>query len=281
VGNFMRGLHPLADRPSLKMLGDFAVQSRTFAKVHFSFGHFWSLCVEEQFYLLWPWVVFWVRDRSRLMWVCAVCVVACPLMRVAGNHMLPQYMLDQEVLYRWTPFHVDALLLGGWVALARRGRFAGRLLLGARAGSGILLGALALWLALNQWRVQGPGGYVYPAWKLTWGLTFADVLSACLIVTVIENGSIAFRIFNLRPLRWLRRISYGAYVFHDILHGEYSAFITNFYADPRGWVTAGFGLACTLVLAWASFRWYEMPFIRLKERWTRGAEGEGKAVAAG
>jgi len=112
----------------------------------------------------------------------------------------------------------------------------------------------------------------HPAWNFTWGLTFADLLSACLIVMAIETGSVTFRIFNVRPLRWLGRISYGAYVFHDIFHPDIIRLVEHFTSYVK-YETAAVGLALTFVLAWASFRWFETPFIRLKERWTRAPQG--------
>jgi peptidoglycan/LPS O-acetylase OafA/YrhL len=94
------------------------------------------------------------------------------------------------------------------------------------------------------------------------------MLSACLIVMAIEYGSLTFRLFNLAPLRWLGRISYGAYVFHDILHGQIARFAQH-YTTHWQLATAALAFASTLLLAWASFRWFETPFIRMKDRWTR------------
>ena len=267
LGNFCRGIHPFTYRSSLEMLADFQPLSRTFAGVQLFCGHFWSLCVEEQFYFFWPWVVFWVRDRRKLLHVCLACVVICPLLRVLGNHTLPQYMLDQEVLYRWTPFRIDALLLGGFIALARRGPSPRALLMVARVVFGALFVSLILWLALNPVARHTHGSYVYPPWHFTWGLTLIDLFSACLIVMALEPGSITFRIFSVRPLRWLGRISYGAYVFHDIFRVLYHRLAIVDGYKVYG-LTSVIGLASTLLLAWASFRWYETPFIRLKERWT-------------
>jgi peptidoglycan/LPS O-acetylase OafA/YrhL len=268
LGNFCRGIHPFAYRSALQMLADFQPLSRTHPGVQLYLGHFWSLCVEEQFYLVWPWVVFWIRDRRKLMRLCLACVVLCPVMRFVGNHTLPQFMLNQEVLYRWTPFRIDALLLGGLVALVRRGPSARGLLVAARATFCVLTTILVTYLAYGYFHRNV--GLAHPAWVFTRGIVFADLFSACLIVMALETGSIPFRIFNIRPLRWLGRISYGAYVFHDIFHREIEALVSRLPGDGD-YATAPVALVFTLLIAWASFRWYETPFIRLKERWTRSS----------
>jgi peptidoglycan/LPS O-acetylase OafA/YrhL len=110
---------------------------------------------------------------------------------------------------------------------------------------------------------------VYPRWNLTWGLAYVDMLSACLIVMALDSSSVVFHIFNVRPLRWLGRISYGAYVFHDILHPEIGQIVALCKIHQARTATAVLGLASTLLISWASFRWFESPFIRLKKRWTR------------
>ncbi len=273
LGNFIRGHHTYTDGSPLKLLADAQLLSKTVPWVELRFGHFWSLCVEEQFYLLWPWVVFWVRDRTRLLWICVACVVACPLLRVLASHTLPQFMLDQEVLYRYTPFRIDALLLGGAIALLRRGTAARRLLPVARLGfSAILCGGLC-WVALSL--IPGHAHYHYanPLWRLTWGLSLIDLFAACLIVMALESGSLISRIFSLRPLRWLGRISYGAYVFHDVFYVEWVRLAARWFSHPR-WPVAVLGLASTLLLAWASFRWFERPFMQMKQRWAATPEAD-------
>jgi peptidoglycan/LPS O-acetylase OafA/YrhL len=270
LGNFCRGIHPyLYLRSPIQMLADFQPLSRSFPSVQLYLGHFWSLCVEEQFYLFWPWVVFWIRDRRKLMSVCLFFCIACPLMRVIGMHTLPLYMLQQQVLFCWTPFRIDALLLGGWVALALRGPVSCRLLKAARIVGAAFFIAIEIFLIF--YLVTKNAGFLLlnPVWQQIWGLTLVDLFAACLIVMALQPGTMVCRIFSLRPLCWLGRISYGAYVFHDILHLVYINFVTDMIPDRSRIVTAAFGLGCTIVLAWASYRWFETPFIRLKNRWTR------------
>jgi peptidoglycan/LPS O-acetylase OafA/YrhL len=177
-------------------------------------------------------------------------------------------MLNQEVLYRYTPFRIDALLLGGCIALIRRGPSRETLLTAARVGFALLSTVLLFWLALNPTARGNLTKYVYPAWDFTWGLSFIDAYAACLLVMSLESTSIAFRILNLRPLRWLGRISYGAYVFHEIFHPEFAHLFRNYSTKHATLLTAILALAFTLLAAWVSFRYFETPFIRLKERWT-------------
>jgi peptidoglycan/LPS O-acetylase OafA/YrhL len=85
----------------------------------------------------------------------------------------------------------------------------------------------------------------------------------------LERDSITSRILGVRPLRWIGQISYGAYVFHDILHDKFSQVIGSLCIRHATAATAALGLAFTLLTAWASFRLFEMRFIRLKDQWTR------------
>jgi peptidoglycan/LPS O-acetylase OafA/YrhL len=278
LGNFVRGHSAYALRSPLQMLADAQPLSRRFPKVQLYLGHFWTLCVEEQFYLIWPCVVFWVRGRRRLMWVCLAFLVACPLLRQWGSHALPGFMLEQEVLYRWTPFRIDALLLGGLLALLRRGPWARVLPAAARIAFAAFAGTVLFWVALHPYARHGGIGYRYPAWEFTWSLSFIDLGAASILLMALEPRSIVARILSPRPLRWLGRISYGAYVFHDIFNLLIFRFVTAHTGHYR-LPTAAIGLAVTLLLAWASYRWFEAPFLRLKDRWTRPASATGPPCA--
>ena len=101
--------------------------------------HFWTLCVEEQFYMVWPFVVFFVSDRVRLRNLCFAIVALCPLFRLAVFHFTSQAVLEGKFLVFSTPFRVDALMLGGALALMLRGPEAERL---RRSASSLLVGAV-------------------------------------------------------------------------------------------------------------------------------------------
>jgi len=239
-------------------------------------SHFWSLCVEEQFYFVWPWIVFWVRSRKALLWICGTVVVAAPIARVLCDHIAPPWMVHVNLLERATPFQLDSLLLGAFIALLVRARpklpiyTIGKI-------TGIVAGFVAFAVltagivdAYPNWNV----GYAYPQWEYTWGLTLINVLAASVMIIALQPSTWVHRILCVKPLRWIGRISYGAYVFHNIFHRVFFADIA-ILADHVGFVAhhmilipALFGLAATLLIAWVSFEYLESPFLNLKERWT-------------
>jgi peptidoglycan/LPS O-acetylase OafA/YrhL len=76
--------------------------------------HFWSLAIEEQFYILWPWIVF-AASRRRLMCICAFMYLSAAALRIglcAQGSWLAAYAL--------TPTRMDALAVGAFLALLMR-----------------------------------------------------------------------------------------------------------------------------------------------------------------
>lgn len=283
VGNYARFIRPYGDQSGLQMLADF--QPTGYWGHHplkLYLGHFWSLCVEEQFYLVWPWIVFFRPTRKSLLVICGTAVPVCLAMRLAGQHLLPGWMLDGEVLYRATPFRLDALLLGGLLALLIRGPQRRGLLRLARIIFPVALAAFIACILLATGRSLARRPYPYPNWTFTWGLTAIDVVSGLLILVALQPDSLVYKALHLRPLRWMGRISYGGYVLHDIPHPLYEhlsrTVVRHIYAGSSlGFhplahritiLESIFALTGTLFVAWLSYRWLESPFLNLKERWT-------------
>ncbi len=240
----------------------------------FYVGHFWSLCVEEQFYLVWPLVVFTVRRRETLR---AICLAAIPLAlaaRVACLFLLPQQWLAEEFLYRATPLRIDALLLGGLLALCLRGPEAAWV---QRAARPILLSFTAgfILFQLLYGRLSGTHHVYTPASGdpvlTTLGYTLIDLFAAALILRSLQPSSPLARLLALPPLRALGRVSYGFYVFHDLLRAVYVRAVGAFIGGrvPLGefeCIVAIVGLGATTYISFLSFRYFESPFLRLKSR---------------
>ncbi len=271
LGNFIRFFHPFSQNPDFLWAGDAWLKSTGRLHTVLYLGHFWSLCIEEQFYFIWPPVVFLIKDRRRLMAICLAVMVALPILRELAVLLLPRAFIDLEFTYRFTPLRIDALLLGGLLALLLRGPERLAVLAALRWFARIAFPLAAIYLFHSLWRHYLT--YQPPVWRLTWGFTVIDLLAASLIALCLIPGSLLYRALSVRPLRSLGKISYGAYVFHDIPHHLYAFIIEAKIAPHISFIhtharpsIALLGFVGTLILAWLSFRFFESPFLNLKER---------------
>jgi peptidoglycan/LPS O-acetylase OafA/YrhL len=195
-------------------------------------GHFWSLSIEEQFYLLWPCILLLAGAR-RCRWIATLGALACALYRWGfWSHY------DQRGISIQTQVRADALLVGCLLAL--------------------LLGGLQLRSIAAKW--SGP--LTIPACivllfciaRFHWlpplyeNLAIAVLIASC----VLSPNSALSRSLSLAPLPWLGVISYSVYIWQELF------------------MHLGTGTAQLLYLslalpafALASYYWIERPCVRL------------------
>ena len=229
-------------------------------------GHFWSLAVEEQFYLAWPLVV-WVLPRRRLALVCLGLVALAFALRL-GIH---RTTFNATAAYVLTPARMDALALGALVAVAaREPSWWPRV----RRGAPWLLAASAAAVAavwVHQAGLFG-GDPVVQVWAFG---PLATGFAALVVLTVDPAPSSRLSRTLSRP--WLRgagKYSYGLYVLHyPIFLGLEAAGLTSLaLSGATGSRLAGVlafaavaGLA-TFTAALLSWNLLEKPFLRWKDR---------------
>jgi peptidoglycan/LPS O-acetylase OafA/YrhL len=259
-----------ANLPALHLGHIFGMQLNSSQLPHvLMYDHLWSLAVEEQFYLVWPFLVFTIGDRVRLRKLCLAAVVLVPMLRILAVAVIPQSQLG-DILYRGLPFRADALLMGAAVALMLRGPEAFRL---RRVAPSVLLtatGALTgIWMfsaiVWHQPSVQ-PEGVV---WISTIGYTILDAAAACLLLLALEPKRYWARLLSARPLRGLGRISYGFYIYHYLFFNYFTA-LAVYLAGPFTahllLPTMLVAFSMTLALSWISWKVLEEPFLRLKRK---------------
>jgi peptidoglycan/LPS O-acetylase OafA/YrhL len=276
LGNFLRFLYPHLNNDFVSVFADAHLVSRAYPGLDLRLGHFWTLCVEEQFYLLWPWIVFTVRDRRKLMGICIACIVLVPLARIFAAAHMPEALVSGEVVLHATPFRFDTLLVGALIALLYRGAHREQMQRAAQATLAVAvlcaLSVCAYWIRFHNSKMNDA------VLGHTWLLTLIALFSGALMLRTLIPGTIPYRIFNPRWLRLIGTVSYGAYVFHDIPHGEYYRLATHYFHHGADVITAVFGLVMTLALAFLSYHFFEFPMLRLKDRFT--SSNAGLAVAA-
>ena len=239
---------------------------------------YWSLCVEEQYYLTWPFVIWLVRRRRRLLGLCVAGIAGVLALRVVLYLSLPKAWIAHNEMYFWTFRRADSLLAGSALALWLRGP--GGLAHLRTSPIAIVttaaLGALAV--AACRWGLFN--GATFAGWMQTWGLT-AVAAVACGVLALSLRSQRLGRVLTWKPLQHLGRVSYGFYVFHFLFYDcdriVYDAIKPRFPAWPIHIAL----FAWVWFLSWASFRWFESPFLRLKDRWGgRGEERKALAVDA-
>jgi peptidoglycan/LPS O-acetylase OafA/YrhL len=230
-----------------------------------SLPHFWSLAVEEQFYLVWPFVVWWAGPR-RILLVCCGVAVATVLSRVA----LLWQGADPMQIYTFTITRMDALAAGA--AVAAWLQLPGSV---AQVQSRRVRWVLAVFTVLAIGKLI-PHGYGMVDWSgQVIGYSLLAIVFA-LWVTVAACGDAgptlnrAQRVLHWKPLRTLGKYSFGMYVFHAPLRslvGEPLLEHLGWRAHPTLWQGLGYLVlmaAIDFTLAWLSFNLLEKRFLGLK-----------------
>jgi peptidoglycan/LPS O-acetylase OafA/YrhL len=244
-------------------------------------GHFWSLAVEEQFYLLWPLLV-WVLPRRRLAVLCIGLVAGAFALRL-GIH---RTTFNATAAYVLTPARMDALATGALVAVAAREpgwwSVARRIAPGVLALSAAAVGGV--WLHRRDLFGGDPVVQVWALGPLAWAF------AALLVLALDGEPSRLSRWLSGSTLRGAGKYSYGLYVLHyPIFLGLEAAGLTSLalagmLGSRLAGVVAVAALAggASLVAALVSWNLLEKPLLRWKDRvpYRRPAPGGAGAVGA-
>lgn len=179
----------------------------------------WSLCVEEQFYLMWPAILRKLGTQSALRFAIGA-VVALSLYRIAlylwlnWGHLGYPTPRSSVWIYFATETRIGVILLGCAAALSLKHPRA-RLVWRRVRQSRIAPDALAVAACICAIFITG-GTPSSGSWRAaTFGYTLGALCTAAMIGAIfIRPSSIAARVLSWRPLVGLGRISYGVYLFH-------------------------------------------------------------------
>lgn len=223
--------------------------------------HFWSLAVEEQFYLLWPLCIAWMPSGKRGIAICASLVAAvltlrCVLWYTFGHPI-------HQLLHFSTLTRIDTLVIGSILAMlvANDRRFSDFNYVRVRAC--LLIATSVAFIAL-VW----PN---HPNWPTqTVGFTLIGLGAAGLVMLLrLPQGDNSILAFG--PLPYLGKISYGLYVYHwpclyftGVAFKRFELTGTAYFCV---YLLATF--AVTVVISAASYHWFEKQFLNRKNRVTR------------
>jgi peptidoglycan/LPS O-acetylase OafA/YrhL len=212
-------------------------------------SHFWTLAIEEQFYLAWPLVLFTLPRRA-IGPVLAVVAALAVVWRATGQWALG---LGELSIALFTPAAFDSLALGALGAwLLHEGRRPRNATLALVAAAGLAVVAVT---------------FVAPSsFAIVFGDSGVSLAAFALVVAVAEDAPAPLAAsLAVRPLVGIGRISYGVYVYHPFVMALVGAAAAPLTRLGGALVVVG-ELTATLAVAALSWRLYEKPINDLKNR---------------
>lgn len=242
------------------------------------FTHLWSLSIEEQFYLFFPLVIFFLRAKW-IKYFMIFFVLAAPFIRYllgeyySGRGHGPSVVAD--IIYWNTLSHLDAFFLGGLIPV---------LSLHKKIRRPQILFVIALVIAaaagLMNFFDAGPPGVPYPLelgynhgrvenYEHVWHYTVLNFLFASFLLVLASRGNKSSFLTKVLENRWLvsvGRVSYGMYIFHWAV---YVYIFARLLPAQSLWMKLLFFIPYTIavyLVARLSYHFYEAPFLKLKDR---------------
>lgn len=226
-------------------------------------NHYWSLAVEEQFYVLWPFIILFIRRPRALLVFCIVSLLLVILARMF-IWQEREHFPSHQWLFLFT--RIDGILIGSMLAVMHhmnpnllRKYFTGLIIF-------ITVANYAFYF-INRAR-----DFEYPAWAIAGYTTFSAIF-ALVAYEVISNGNRFINLVLRNPvLRFLGKYSYGFYIFHWPVY-----LLVKPYADElseRFLVAGSFGFLLTsallatlagLAVSLVSYHGFEKHFLKLKK----------------
>ncbi|PTY08288.1 hypothetical protein DB347_01510 [Opitutaceae bacterium EW11] len=214
-------------------------------------GHFWTLSLEEQFYLLWP-AIFCIAGRRRALPAALVLIGLVQACRVATHYFDAQSRGQIDMMLHTS---LDSLMTGCVMSLAETNRAYHRMVETLRSSTAAII---ALFIVLGPPIAPYFLGQYYAYYLPTIGRLLGLGSIAVLILWAIHNeGSWAGRVLNSRPFVYVGVLSYSLYLWQQLFlspvnHSWLGQFPQN--------------LLLTFVAAQLSYTLVETPFLRMRGR---------------
>lgn len=231
-------------------------------------GHFWTLSVEEHFYLLLSVFLFWVRSR-RLLWGSILALIS--LIWFEYCTMFPSEAQTNSS-FRQTGTQLSYLVIPALFALLLRREdvrsWASRWM---QPGPIIFFSVVGVFIVqIAKVHVSTLYGTTHPAVVRAfpmWHDTFSRTWPFWVIATVLHPESITTRLLELGWLRWIGRISYSLYLWHILFSAlpwqDYAAFM---HTSMPAWTRFPWNILGSFGCAALSFYLLEKPLMRLGHR---------------
>lgn len=214
--------------------------------------HFWSLAVEEHFYLFWPILIYYTPAKRLPLLIGSIVIFTIILRAIMLYNGF-------EVFY-FTGTTMDALAIGAVLAVKENqksvSKYSSRFYLGCLSLAAA--GSLLLWLLSG-----GKGLIMIQTFKSTF-IAFVYYLLILLLLN-LDKESVPKKILNQKLLHYTGKISYGLYVYHILCFSIYSKYVKTSYL----WFDFLSCFILSYIFASLSYYLFEVRFLSLKDKLSR------------
>ncbi|MGK0536265.1 acyltransferase family protein [Bacillus sp. 'calajunan'] len=173
-------------------------------------NHFWSLAVEEQFYVVWPFIIslglYYIKKQSRMILLICLGAFASAL----AMAILYEPGVDPSRIYYGTDTRAFSLLIGAVLALVwPSNRLANKIIPKARFILDVVGGIALIIILVMFWKTNQYDPFLYKG-----GMVLLSIATALLVANLAHPASRIAQFLRFRPLRWVGVRSYGIYLWH-------------------------------------------------------------------
>lgn len=214
--------------------------------------HMWTLAIEEHFYFVWPFLTLLLTRRRALLRIAGIAMAVALAVGMAVSW--PAQVEPVRIMYlRGAPIVWGSLLAWALTRIAPAGRFRPLITILAASASLALLALVTVPIHFPEWWLTGPVGA-------------AGLLSTIAVGSLVQAPhSFAGRLLSWAPLTWIGRRAYGIYLYHfpiiSLLMHQVDFGIPQL-------VRSIIGIGLSVLVAGISYRYLELPFLRIKHRYS-------------
>lgn len=232
------------------LVGNWMCALHGFPRPHTAITPLWSVSVEEQFYLTWAWVVHKCSSARVVFRIAVLLLALSTILRALAWHN--GFSVDFVWLSTFT--RLDSITSGIMLAVLLNGK------------SPTFPSVLRPFICVTGICLLGIAVHITPVFACSLGA----LGSVAVFLSFIDRREALGALRGNAALVYLGRISYGLYVFHMFVRDAVRSFLAPHYYHVitllLTWVAA-FGL--TVLVASCSYRWFEQPFLAMKNRFSR------------